>query len=49
MGKKFSDQYKESLSTDNRKKVENLMKIYEDRMRLLDNVMRNNYLKFDSF
>ena len=49
MGKRFSDQYKESLSTDNRKKVENLMKIYEDRMRLLDNVMRNNYLKFDSF
>ena len=49
MGRKFSDQYKETLLPENRKKIEELMDIYEDRMRLLDRIMRNNYLKFDSF
>lgn len=49
MGRKFSDQYKETLLPENRKNVEELMGIYEDRMRLLDRIMRNNYLKFDSF
>ena len=48
-GRRFSDQYKETLLPENRKNVEELMGIYEDRMRLLDRIMRNNYLKFDSF
>ena len=49
MGRRFSDQYKETLLPENRKNIEELMGIYEDRMRLLDRIMRNNYLKFDSF
>ena len=48
-GRRFSDQYKETLLPENRKNVEELMGIYEDRMRLLDRIMRNNYLKFESF
>ena len=48
-GQRFSDQYLKTLSPENKQNVKEIKAMYEKRMRLLDNIMRRNYNKYDSF
>ncbi len=41
--------YKKTLSSENLKNVEELVNIYDDRMQMLDTIMRDNYFKYESF
>ena len=47
-GQRFIDQYFKMITPEDKKNVEELMLQYEDRMRLLDTVMRDNYSNYGS-
>jgi hypothetical protein len=47
-GQKFVDQYRKMLTPEQNKDVDELLELYEDRIRMLDDVMRTNYSNYGS-
>tara|TARA_R110002020_G_scaffold76865_2_gene194442 strand:- start:4868 stop:9559 length:4692 start_codon:yes stop_codon:yes gene_type:complete len=48
-GQRFVDQYMSSLKPERRKEVNELLKLWKDRMTLLDNMKRTHYLDYYTF
>jgi len=47
-GQKFVNQYRKMLTPEQNKDVDELLKLYEDRMIMMDKVMRDNYSNYGS-